>query len=141
MSKLTNRRNVRIEWGDCDPAGIIYYPRYFEFIDASTWHLFERALGMKPHDFFTFYESAGFPVVATRGRFIRPTRYGDDVVIESTIAFGRSSFSVDHKMSLDGAPVSEFAETRVWVIRDPQDPERLKSSPIPQALIDKFREP
>ena len=28
---LTNIRTVRIEWGDCDPAGIIFYPRYFEF--------------------------------------------------------------------------------------------------------------
>lgn len=24
-----NRRRVTIEWGDCDPAGIVFYPRYF----------------------------------------------------------------------------------------------------------------
>ena len=33
---LTNIRNVRIEWCDCDPAGIIFYPRYFEMFDTST---------------------------------------------------------------------------------------------------------
>ena len=33
---------VRIEWGDCDPAGIIFYPRYFEFFDAWTAALFEQ---------------------------------------------------------------------------------------------------
>ena len=31
---LTNRRDVRIVWGDCDPAGIVYYPRYFEMFDT-----------------------------------------------------------------------------------------------------------
>lgn len=31
---LINRRTIRIEWGDCDPAGIVFYPRYFEWFDA-----------------------------------------------------------------------------------------------------------
>ena len=43
---LVNTRVVRIEWGDCDPAGIIYYPRYFAIFDACTSALIERALGM-----------------------------------------------------------------------------------------------
>ena len=40
---LVNRRTVRIEWGDCDPAGIVFYPRYFAMFDASTSYLFEAA--------------------------------------------------------------------------------------------------
>ena len=40
---LTNTRTTRIEWGDCDPAGIIFYPRYFEIFDVSTTMLIERA--------------------------------------------------------------------------------------------------
>ena len=47
---FTNSRTVRIEWGDCDPAGIIFYPRYFEIFDASTAALFERALGITKRD-------------------------------------------------------------------------------------------
>ena len=46
VTTFSNTRTVRIEWGDCDPAGIIFYPRYFEIFDASTAMLFERALGM-----------------------------------------------------------------------------------------------
>ena len=34
MANLTITRNVRIEWGQCDPAGIVFYPRYFEIFDA-----------------------------------------------------------------------------------------------------------
>src|ERR1017187_5514616 len=44
VTALRNTRKVRIEWGDCDPAGIVFYPRYFEIFDASTSALFERAL-------------------------------------------------------------------------------------------------
>ena len=43
---FTNSRTVRIEWGDCDPAGIIFYPRYFEIFDTCTTALIECALGM-----------------------------------------------------------------------------------------------
>ena len=37
---FTNTRDIRIEWGDCDPAGIIFYPTYFRWIDAASWALF-----------------------------------------------------------------------------------------------------
>ena len=43
---LVNTRRLAIEWGDCDPAGIVFYPRYFAMFDASTAALFQRALGM-----------------------------------------------------------------------------------------------
>ena len=43
---LTYVRNTRIEWGDCDPAGIVFYPRYFAMFDSCTTGLFSQALGM-----------------------------------------------------------------------------------------------
>ena len=33
---FSNTRHLRIEWGDCDPAGIVFYPRYFAMFDHST---------------------------------------------------------------------------------------------------------
>ena len=54
---FTNTRKVRIEWADCDPAGIVFYPRYFEIFDASTSALFERALGMTMFKMFKTFES------------------------------------------------------------------------------------
>ena len=45
---FTHSRTVRIEWGDCDPAGIIFYPTYFRIFDNATAALFESALGMLP---------------------------------------------------------------------------------------------
>ena len=52
MTRFTNTRKVRIEWGDCDPAGIIFYPRYFDIFDASTALIFERALGVTKFQMF-----------------------------------------------------------------------------------------
>ena len=83
VSTLSNSRTVRIEWGDCDPAGIIFYPRYFEIFDASTAALFERALGMTKFKQLKHFDFAGYPLVRTRAKFIRPTRFGDDVTVET----------------------------------------------------------
>jgi len=99
---FSNSRKVRIEWGDCDPAGIIFYPRYFEIFDASTAALFERALGMTKFNQLKHFDFAGYPLVRTRAKFIRPTRFGDDVVVDTTISFGKSSFDVEHKLSRNG---------------------------------------
>src|SRR5258708_39987127 len=117
---FVNYRVVRIEWGDCDPAGIIYYPRYFAIFDASTSALIERALGMRKSDYLKAYDFAGHPLVNAHSRFLIPTRYGDEVTIETTVtSLPRSSFDVQHRLSKDGAPGPEAFETRVWGDGDP----------------------
>ncbi len=136
MTTLTNIRQVRIEWGDCDPAGIIFYPRYFEIFDASTAMLFETALGMTKLQMFKALPFSGFPLVRTHARFLRPTRFGDDVTVETRITFGRTSFEIEHKLSLDATLCAECEEKRVWVVRDAEG--RLKSHPVPEAVREKF---
>jgi 4-hydroxybenzoyl-CoA thioesterase len=139
VTKFTNSRKVRIEWSHCDPAGIVFYPRYFEIFDNSTAALFERALGMTMHEMFRHFNSAGYPLARTRSRFIRPTRYGDDVVIESTVEFGRASFSIEHRLKHNNLTCVESSETRVWVVHDPERPGEVKSHPVPEAVLEKFR--
>jgi 4-hydroxybenzoyl-CoA thioesterase len=137
---LTNTRTVRIEWGDCDPAGIVFYPRFFAMFDASTTALFERALGMTKYKFIERYGIVGYPMVDTRARFIVPAKFGDDVVIESTIKeFRRSSFDVEHHLTNGGALAVEGFETRVWAARDPSDPTKIKSVAIPEEVIAQFK--
>ena len=133
---LTNTRQVRIEWGDCDPAGIIFYPRYFEIFDASTARLFEQALGMTKYQQLKSMDFAGYPLVRTRAKFIKPTRFGDDVTVDTKIAFGRTSFEIEHRLSLGGETCVECSEKRVWVVRDAEG--RLKSHPVPEAVREKF---
>jgi 4-hydroxybenzoyl-CoA thioesterase len=135
---LVNTRVVRIEWGDCDPAGIVYYPRYFAYFDACTTALIERALGMSKHDYLKAYDISGHPLVDTRSRFVIPTRFGDDVRIETTVmAIRRASFDLSHRLSKNGALAVEGFETRVWVRGDPTRG-TMKSAPIPQEVIERL---
>jgi 4-hydroxybenzoyl-CoA thioesterase len=136
---LTNVRTTRIEWGDCDPAGIIFFGRYFYIFDVSTTLLIERALGMKKADYLKAYGLFGHPVVETRARFLLPTRFGDEVTIESAVvACRKSSFTIEHRLTKAGAVAVEGRETRVWVVRHPEDPERMKSHPIPAEVVTRF---
>lgn len=137
---LTNIRRTRIEWCDCDPAGIIFYPRYFEMFDTSTTVLIERTLGMKKIDYLKAYAFAGHPLVEARARFRQPTRFGDEVEIETTLVdCGRSSFKLEHRLSKAGALAVEGFETRVWVVRAADDPTRIKSQPIPAEVLARFQ--
>lgn len=136
MAAFTNTRMVRIEWGDCDPAGIIFYPRYFEIFDASTAMLFERALGQSKRQLLKTFDFAGFPLARTHARFLKPTRFGDDVTVATSVSFGRSSFDIEHRLSLGDVTCVECAEKRVWAVRDAQG--RLKSHPVPDEVRKRF---
>jgi 4-hydroxybenzoyl-CoA thioesterase len=133
---FTNTRTTRIEWSDCDPAGIVYYPRYLEMFDTSTTVLIERALGMRKIEYLKAYDFLGHPLVESRTRFRITTRFGDEVAIESAlVGCGRSSFKVEHRLTKAGALAVEGYETRVWVIRHPDDPTRMWSQPIPGEVV------
>jgi 4-hydroxybenzoyl-CoA thioesterase len=132
---VTNSRKVTIEWGDCDPAGIVFYPRYFAFFDASTWALFTYALGMRKSALIEQHGIVGCPMVDLRSRFLIPSAYGDEVTIESQVqAFRRSSFDVQHRLLRSGQLAVECVETRVWAGIDPEKPGRLRSRAIPDAV-------
>lgn len=136
---LSNSRQLEIEFGDCDPAGIVYYPNFFRMFDASTAYLFEAALGMKKIAWIKRYGILGIPVVDTGANFIRPSRFGDVVTIVSTItAFKRSSFEVAHQLFNAGELAIEGRETRVWVALDPDDPEKIRSRAVPDEVIAAF---
>jgi 4-hydroxybenzoyl-CoA thioesterase len=136
---LTFTRTTRIEWGDCDPAGIIFYARYYDIFDVSTTMMLEHALGMNKIEYLKAYDFLGHPLAQTRARFLRPTRFGDDVAIETAVvACGRSSFKIEHKLTRAGILSVEGYETRVWVVRHPDDPRRMKSHSIPAEVVAKL---
>jgi 4-hydroxybenzoyl-CoA thioesterase len=137
-SMFTNRRDVQIQWGDCDPANIVYYPRYFAMFDDSTSILFEAA-GCSKQDLIRVYGLVGIPMVDTRAKFHIPSTHGDWITIESRVeSFNRSSFEVVHNVFKADKLAIEAFETRVLVGRDPNDPAKLKSAPVPEEVKAKF---
>lgn len=129
-----NRRTVRIEWGDCDAAGIVYFPRYVEYFDACTVHLFEAAGFPKP-EMLKRFGMAGYPMVDLKMKFLVPSTFGEDVMVESGITeFKRSSFNVHHRLLRGEELAVEGFETRVWTVYDTDRPGRLKSQAVPDEV-------
>lgn len=127
-------REIEIEWGDCDPAGIVYYPRYFEMFDTATAHMIASATHMSKFDLLRSHEAVGFPMVSTGADFRRPSRFGDKVKIESSVtAVGRTSFEVKHRLLNGGELAIEAFEKRVWVQRDAQG--AIKATPLPPMVV------
>jgi 4-hydroxybenzoyl-CoA thioesterase len=134
------RRQFAIEWGHCDPAGIVFNSRFFEFFDRSTWLMFEAALGVPPHELSTVYDIVGIPLVGAQSTFIEPAKFGDVAEMQSRIIeIRRSSFDVEHKMFVGGKLSADGQEKRVWAARHPDDPMRMKARPIPDEVIAKFK--
>src|SRR5574340_781345 len=75
---------IRIEWGDCDPAAITFYPNYFRWFDQGTWRLFEVA-GFYPGDLIRD-RGVYLPLVDAGAKFRRPGHMGDDLLQESWVA-------------------------------------------------------
>jgi len=139
VTSFVFRRTLTIAWGDCDPAGIVFNPRFFEMFDASSWLLFEAALGAEAHDLIRSYGIVGIALVDAKANFLRPAKFGDTVEIASRVtSFRRSSFDVEHKLTAGGALCAEASETRVWAVRDNTDPNKIATAPIPKEVVAKF---
>jgi 4-hydroxybenzoyl-CoA thioesterase len=137
-AKITNRKTIHIEWGDCDPAQIVYFPRYFAYFDACTAGLFKK-VGLPKRQMLKTYGILGIPLVDLRASFKAPSRFSDTVIVESEITeWRRSSFSVRHRLFNKGILAVECFEIRVWAAVSESDPERIESKPVPREVIEKF---
>ncbi len=138
---MINRKTIHIEWGDCDPAQIVYYPRYFEYFDSCTAALFAKA-GFSKREMLKAYGIVGFPLVEVRSRFMAPSHFSEDVVVESEIVkWGKSSFCVRHKLFKKKLLAVECLETRVWAAVSADDPAKIESRPIPREVIKRLSNP
>jgi 4-hydroxybenzoyl-CoA thioesterase len=139
VSSFIYRRQLTVEWGQCDPAGIVFNPRFFEMFDTSSWLLFEAVLGVKPQNLASTYGIIGIALVDAHANFIKPVRFGDAIEIASRVSeFRRSSFDVEHRLSVNGELAVEGGEIRVWAARDKSKPDKIATITVPQDVIAKF---
>jgi len=135
MAGLINRRTLKIEWGQCDPAGIVFYPQFLVIFDTSTGLLFERT-GLSASAMRKKYAIVGMPLAEQGAKFLRPCRFDDEIVVESEVEeWGRSSFTVRHRILNQGKLAVDGFEKRVWAIFDPDQPGKIKPVPIPADIV------
>lgn len=133
VSPLTHTARRVVEWSACDPAGIVYYPRYFEMFDANTNELFRAATGLDKRAIQARFGIVGWPMVDSRASFHAPATYGDEVTVSTHVGrFGGSSIELLHRLShADGRLIAEGTDTRVWVARDESRPSGIRAVPLP----------
>jgi 4-hydroxybenzoyl-CoA thioesterase len=137
LTTFVFRRQMIVEFGHCDPTRMVTPKHLFEYFDNGTWSLFEAALGVARRDFLDVFGI--LPLVDVRLDCRKTVRFGDEIEIASRIAeFRRSSFDVEHRVSSGGELAVLGGETRVWAVRNKDDPEKISARPIPDEIVARF---
>jgi 4-hydroxybenzoyl-CoA thioesterase len=135
---FVNRVRIRVEFGDCDPAQIVFFANYFRWFDECTTALF-KAAGLPLQKLFKAHGVIGIPLVDARARYILPSFFGDELVAESCVTeWRKSSFVISHKFLRDSELAVEGWETHVWAAAHPTEANRMQGVPLPQEVIRKL---
>ena len=127
------KRNIverKIMWGDLDSLGIVFYPRYYEWIDASS-HLFFESINLHMGDLWRD-RNILFGLVETSCRYHRPGTYHQTLRIITTIdALEEKTLLLKHRFeeAAQGALMLEGFEKRICL--DVSDPENFRAIEIP----------
>src|SRR5258705_13889379 len=99
-----------IEWGDCDEAGIVFYPNYFYWFDC-TYQRWLRQYGLSQRELRRRFQSVT-PLVDVGAQFVGPARYDDELRIRAEVTEWRGrGFWMNLKASVGGgAPGKRFEQ-------------------------------
>ena len=128
-----NQVEIQVNWGDCDAAGIIFYPNYFRWFDECTQALL-RSVGVGQRSLRDEFDIVGTAAVDASARFTAPVSYGDVLMATSFVErWGTSSFTVYHRFDRKARKMAvEGREVRIWAKRDADG--RLRAEPIPESF-------
>lgn len=95
MTQAPFRHIVPIRFQDCDPAGIVYYPRFIDMVEAAIEDWMDQALG-EPYRNWIGVEGRALPRVKVTCDFKKPCRMGDRLELTVLLRkFGNSSMEVE----------------------------------------------
>lgn len=131
MGKTTTM-NVEIRFGDCDPAGIVFFPRYHRWMDAASLHFF-MTCGVPPwHVLEQDSGIIGTPLLEHHTRFVHSATYGERLTIATSIEEWREKvFRQKHVVTRGDDLICESVETRIFCVRDPQERRRIRGIAVP----------
>ncbi len=96
------QRTVR--FAHCDPAGIVFYPRFFEIAHEAKEEWFRAVVGV-PFQEYVGSQGRGLPIVRLEADFLAASRHGDELDVAITVAqLGRSSLHLHYALSCAGEP-------------------------------------
>lgn len=108
-------RLIQIEFNHCDPAGIVFYPRYFEMTNSVVENFFADVVG---RSFAEMHGAggSGVPTAALSAEFLSPSRLGDKVLFSLIVEkVGRTSLGLIIEGSMGEELRMRARFTLVWV--------------------------
>jgi acyl-CoA thioester hydrolase len=124
---------VRVRWGDADPAGIVYYPNFFDWFAVGALELLRG--WETPFGALFRQEGVGLPVIEAHGRFLAPVLYDDELELETAAAEVRTrAFRLEHTVWRAGERVAEGYEVRGWQHINREQPRDVTLAPLPAPL-------
>ncbi len=105
MAADANYLTVRVQvgWGDCDPAGIVFYPRFHAWMDNVS-HVLAREMGIPRESMIPpGVELLGFPVVGTQAQYVAPARMDDILEVRTWARFVEPPTAAEAEVDVDVA--------------------------------------
>ena len=104
--------NQKVMFKHCDPAGIVFYPRYYEMMNDCVEAFFDH-IG---HPFAHIHNTGGVPTSKIETRFLRPSRHGDMLCLELNVTkIGNTSLSLSIRTKCASEDRIHFTATLVNV--------------------------
>lgn len=136
MPDRTFRTAVDVRFAHCDPAGIVFFPRYFEMINGVVEDWFASGLSW-PFPYLHVERGEGVPTVDAGCQFMSPSRMGDRLEFElSVAALGTSSFTLNIAATNRGVAVLKATHVLVYISRKKEGEEH--SIAIPDSLRERM---
>jgi 4-hydroxybenzoyl-CoA thioesterase len=130
---------VDVQFGDCDPAGIVFFPNFSRWMDAASLSFFVQC-GVPPWNVLVKTRGiVGTPLLEIHTKFIQSATYGERLTVTTQVEDWRPKVFVQlHRVTrarADGGEdlICEGRETRVFVMRD--ETGRLRSIPVPEDIL------
>lgn len=130
----THVHTVQIHFGDCDPAGIVFFPNFSRWMDQSSLAYF-MACGVPPwRELERTRGIVGTPLLEINTRFLQPATYGEQIAIHTRVReWRRKVFIHQHQVFRGDTLLCEGTEVRAFVQREPETG-RLYSIPVPEDI-------
>ena len=123
---------VRIAFGDCDPAGIVYFPNFFRWFDAGMHEMF-ASVGLSAEKVSRETGLVVWPSIDAKATFHAPARYGESVEVRTSITEWRSrTFVMAHRIIRGETLICDGTVLRFVGERQPgDDTVKLRAVPVP----------
>jgi 4-hydroxybenzoyl-CoA thioesterase len=124
---------ARVEFGDCDPAGIVWFPNFFRWIDAASRHFFAECGVPRWEETARTLGVIGTPLVDTHTRFVKAASYGDTLQIAVRVTEWRDkSFVQTYRVSRGDDLILECEEVRIFAAQ--REGGGIRAVPIPPSI-------